>query len=85
MDHGGRAGDLRRAASGARPDRATRVGIGVVLDLGRLSFLDVAGTHALLETADRLRAPVAVRRPSRAVQRVLSVLQREGELPVETV
>ena len=58
----------------------------VVVDASRIRFIDAAGVAVLVEvagTARRLHGGVALRCPSRAVRRLLDLLDLSGELPLK--
>jgi anti-sigma B factor antagonist len=66
------------AVTGGLPD--------VVVDLARVEFIDVTGIRVLESAAGQARdagGSLALRSPSRAVRRVLDVLDLDRELPVE--
>lgn len=56
----------------------------IVMDLGATSFMDCAGLDALIEIANHLPDPggsMAVARPSRLVDEMLTILHIEDLLP----
>ena len=58
----------------------------LVIDLARLSFIDVSGLNVLVLAARRARAAggsLVLRSPSRHVRRLLDVLRLDAELAVE--
>ena len=58
----------------------------VVIDLARVEFIDVTGIRALHGAASQARdvgGNLVLRSPSRAVRRMLGVLDPDGALPVE--
>ncbi len=66
--------------------RELATGRRVILDLGRVTFIDVAGASALLDADRRCRASGAqlvIRRPNHAVRRVLSLSGLDGALGIE--
>ncbi len=63
-------------------------GTHVVVDVTDVEFIDAAGIGALVDAAVDARAAggeLVLRRPSRAVRRVLELLSLGGELPTETL
>jgi anti-anti-sigma factor len=72
------AAAIASALQGGRPD--------VVVDLARVEFIDAAGIHVLENAAGEARGAggeLVLRSPSRAVRRMLGVLDLDRALPVE--
>jgi anti-sigma B factor antagonist len=66
--------------------RAADRKVELVVDLARLSFIDVSGLNVLVLAARRARADggtLVLRSPSRHVRRLLDVLSLDAELAVE--
>ena len=66
--------------------RAAGGKVEVVIDLARLSFIDVSGLNVLVLSSRRARAAggtLVLRSPSRHVRRLLDVLRLDAELAVE--
>ena len=66
--------------------RAAGGKVELVIDLARLSFIDVSGLNVLVLAARRARADggtLVLRSPSRHVRRLLDVLRLDAELAVE--
>ena len=66
--------------------RAAEARVDLVIDLARLSFIDVSGLNVLVLAARRARADggtLVLRSPSRHVRRLLGVLRLDAELAVE--
>src|SRR6202012_3732330 len=64
-------------------ERAAAGKVELVIDLARLSFIDVSGLNVLVRAARRARADggtLVLRSPSRHVRRLLGVLRLEAEL-----
>jgi len=58
----------------------------LVVDIGGLEFLDVAGLTALLDASDRIHAAggtLALRRPRPMVLRMLSLLKLDDRVEIE--
>jgi len=67
-------------------ERAAAGEVELVIDLARLSFIDVSGLNVLVLAARRARAAggtLVLREPSRHVRRLLGVLGLDAELAVE--
>ena len=67
-------------------ERAAAAKVELVIDLARLSFIDVSGLNVLVLAARRTRADggtLVLRSPSRHVRRLLGVLRLDAELAVE--
>jgi anti-anti-sigma factor len=72
---------LARAMDGEAEGR-----VELVIDLARLSFIDVSGLNVLVLAARRARAgggTLVLRSPSRHVRRLLDVLRLDADLAVE--
>lgn len=82
------AGELDRSTVGMLESRlgdADRSGRSrILVDVGKLAFMDSAGLRALLRVAERERTRDRVRvvAPSRAVRRVLELTGTEAHMPV---
>ncbi len=75
------AGRLARAMDGQAEGK-----VELIVDLARLSFIDVSGLNVLVLAARRARADgdtLVLRSPSRHVRRLLGVLSLDAELAVE--
>jgi anti-anti-sigma factor len=67
-------------------ERAAEGKVELVIDLARLSFIDVSGLNVLVLAARRARAgggTLVLRSPSRHVRRLLDVLRLDADLAVE--
>ena len=67
-------------------ERAAEGKVELIIDLARLSFIDVSGINVLLRAARQARAgggTLVLRSPNRTVRRLLDVLGLDGELAVE--
>ena len=82
------AGELDRSTVGILESHLGDAGLSdrsrILVDLGRLAFIDSAGLRALLGAAgaEATRDRVRVVAPSRAVRRVLQLTGTEAHLPV---
>jgi anti-anti-sigma factor len=86
-------GEVDVATSADLADRIARAVDGeaegrveLIVDLARLSFIDVSGLNVLVLAARRARAAggsLVLRSPSRHVRRLLDVLRLNAELAVE--
>lgn len=75
------ADELRRCTEVGLPTQASRI----TFDLGRLSFLDVAGTRALVAATARARHlghDVVVEPPPPPVARVIDLVGLADQLPI---
>lgn len=77
-------GELDAAAA---PELAARLAADraiEIVDLREVTFIDLGGLRPLLAAAqDEDRLPIAIRAPSRAVRRLLALVDLEGSIPTE--
>jgi len=77
-------GELDAAAA---PELAARLAADraiEIVDLQEVTFIDLGGLRPLLAAAqDEDRLPIAIRAPSRAVRRLLALVDLEGSIPTE--
>ena len=78
------AGELDAASAPALAARLAADRAIEIVDLRKVTFIDLGGLRPLLAAAhDEDRLPIALRAPSRAVRRLLALVDLEGSIPTE--
>jgi len=78
------AGDLDAAAASELAARLAADRAIEIVDLREVTFIDLGGLRPLLAAVqDEDRLPIAIRAPSRAVRRLLALVDLEGSIPTE--
>ncbi len=78
------AGELDAASAPALAARLAADRAIEIVDLRKVTFIDLGGLRPLLAAVrDEDRLPIAVRAPSRAVRRLLALVDLEGSIPTE--